>query len=622
MLLLPVRSHLKQVLLGLIGLFTSGVFLSAISSAADKPPTSIEYRDTNPSIDTVDSIRVLSTSKAKELEREVVAAYVKLAPSVVRFLSLDERGEVKAGGFTGVIIDPAGLILTCAHHDIAPQTVVKIELSDGSRVAGKMLGRFDDQGRGRANQVFSPDLGLAAITEGEKWPAVVVDQAALPADRQTCLAIGYPGTLPLGRPPLLRAGHVVPTFPDWHSISATTTSLPGDSGGPLFDLRGRLLGILSGPEGENCRTYYSILPLKEHQVRLQAGELVSAPLKGYRALRGHPAISAPFTPALDLEDRVQQLAKSVIQIMDGSNVVASGLIVDSEGWAVTKASLIGSRETWTCRVFYVRQNKSFFRCKVVATSPEHDVALLKLDLAEWFPIAWSNKDPQVGTFVAAVLGQKTTPLKFAVVGARATPEYGPKHAVPMIPISMKAGEADTAAAPVLDVAGWRTAEFDVYRDLLEEGDIICQLNGIPTPTRADFAQTLDRLIYAPQADGKGVNYQDPLPTIFHGDWVTIGLRRGARELTVSVPRVHSVTEGALMWHSHPLSLRRESFPTVFPHDCALRPEQCGGPVVDLDGKVIGLNIARADETRTLAIPADVVQTLIQNLKKQAARKGK
>lgn len=78
-----------------------------------------------------------------------------------------------------------------------------------------------------------------------------------------------------------------------------------------------------------------------------------------------------------------------------------------------------------------------------------------------------------------------------------------------------------------------------------------------------------------------------------------------------------MVEGALNWHSNPLSLRRESFPTVFAHDFRLRPEQCGGPVVDLSGNVVGLNIARADATRTLAIPADVLRMVIQELRAQA-----
>ena len=43
----------------------------------------------------------------------------------------------------------------------------------------------------------------------------------------------------------------------------------------------------------------------------------------------------------------------------------------------------------------------------------------------------------------------------------------------------------------------------------------------------------------------------------------------------------------------PLSERRAGFPAALQHDTVLQPNQCGGPVVDLDGKTVGINIARA-----------------------------
>jgi RNA polymerase sigma factor (TIGR02999 family) len=35
----------------------------------------------------------------------------------------------------------------------------------------------------------------------------------------------------------------------------------------------------------------------------------------------------------------------------------------------------------------------------------------------------------------------------------------------------------------------------------------------------------------------------------------------------------------------------------------LKPEECGGPLVDVDGRAVGLNIARAGRVETLALPA-------------------
>ena len=65
-----------------------------------------------------------------------------------------------------------------------------------------------------------------------------------------------------------------------------------------------------------------------------------------------------------------------------------------------------------------------------------------------------------------------------------------------------------------------------------------------------------------------------------------------------------------------LSVRRFGFPLAFQHDTVLRPADCGGPVVDLDGHVVGFNIARAGRTESYALPADAVQGVLKELMKE------
>ncbi len=62
-----------------------------------------------------------------------------------------------------------------------------------------------------------------------------------------------------------------------------------------------------------------------------------------------------------------------------------------------------------------------------------------------------------------------------------------------------------------------------------------------------------------------------------------------------------------------VSKRSSDFSAVFQHDTVIRPVDCGGPLVDLTGKVIGINIARAGRTETYALPADVVVPLLAAL---------
>ena len=62
-----------------------------------------------------------------------------------------------------------------------------------------------------------------------------------------------------------------------------------------------------------------------------------------------------------------------------------------------------------------------------------------------------------------------------------------------------------------------------------------------------------------------------------------------------------------------LSEVRSGFQRVLQHDTVLKPEDCGGPVIDLSGDVVGVNVARAGRIETLALPAKQVQAIVARL---------
>ena len=60
-----------------------------------------------------------------------------------------------------------------------------------------------------------------------------------------------------------------------------------------------------------------------------------------------------------------------------------------------------------------------------------------------------------------------------------------------------------------------------------------------------------------------------------------------------------------------VSERKSGFALVFQHDQPLRPQDCGGIILDLRGNIVGVNIARVGRVATYAIPARVVSELLE-----------
>lgn len=390
----------------------------------------------------IDSIPVLSVDAALALEDKIKDAYAKLSPSVVRLWPQnDDAATIHEPGdrsCSGVIIERTGLILTCSHHGNDPGTRATIELADGRRVAGEFLGRF--QLNDPRPLHVGPDLGFAKFAEPGDWPSTKVHFGKLPAAGQTCLAIGYPGTLLPGRPPLLRIGRITPSPSQDLCVETTTALAPGDSGGPLFDLAGRVVGIATGGDNVAPTRYQSLAVLEECLERLKSGEVVSAATKVSREVRGRPAQPAAFAPLPDLETRVLQMQRSIIRVMDGPHAIAAGLIIDADGLAITKGSLVGSRREWSCRLFHV-VDKAIVKGRVIATSAEHDLALMKVDVRDWPAVAWSEHRPAVGMVVSSPLGRTAGPLRFAVVGAATEEEPVKPNDIPQIPLSVEPGES-------------------------------------------------------------------------------------------------------------------------------------------------------------------------------------
>jgi serine protease Do len=78
------------------------------------------------------------------------------------------------------------------------------------------------------------------------YPFVDMGESHPLQEGQWCVAAGHPGGYEVGRQPVIRFGRVLrPASGNYPSIRTDCTLVGGDSGGPLFDMHGSVIGINS-----------------------------------------------------------------------------------------------------------------------------------------------------------------------------------------------------------------------------------------------------------------------------------------------------------------------------------------------------------------------------------------
>lgn len=211
-------------------------------------------------------------TEVRRFEAHLEDLIARLSSSVVTVGALvdDEEGlPVKSGG-SGVVIDPAGFVLT-NDHVTEGQDEAEVGFADGRVVTGRVVAR-DRQGDLALLQVDA--TGLVAAEFGDSTSLV---------RGQRVLALGNPfGLAGDTQRPAASLGIVSATqrFVGGSKVYGEAIQIdapvnPGNSGGPLFDLEGRLIGIngrisVRGAARHNVGVGFAI-PL--HQILLVLDDL-------------------------------------------------------------------------------------------------------------------------------------------------------------------------------------------------------------------------------------------------------------------------------------------------------------------------------------------------------------
>ena len=293
----------------------------------------------------------------------------------------------------------------------------------------------------------------------------------------------------------------------------------------------------------------------------------------------------------DLRDAFAPLASSVrssvVKVRDGWNTVSLGTIVDSSGLILTKASTLPASPR--C----VLPSGRLFDARIVAQDLEYDVALLQIDAEELTPVTFPSRvDHRVGSWLVTV-GTGRVPIS---VGVTSVPPRQIPHRRGFLGVSLERSNR-SAGGLVTDVIEDSAAEAC----RLQVGDVVTAVNGKSVNTADECIAQIGKL--PPGAE--------ILLRVDRG-YETLSLRTTLGQRPEDEEPFEDYGQGDL-------SMRRGGFPSALQHDAPIDPDECGGPVLDVSGRVVGINIARSGRTQTLALPADVVARLIAKLRLESRR---
>ena len=176
-------------------------------------------------------------AELRELQARVAAVIETAAPATLAVRippvrSADPARRRPAGAGSAVQISADGEVLTAAHVVERPGRTMILMRPDGTALRARTLG-VD----------YGLDVALARLIDPRPGDAFV--PVALPgttAAGDWVLALGHPGGFDPERPETVRLGRVIRLRPV-AGVQSDCALIGGDSGGPLFDLAGRVTGI-------------------------------------------------------------------------------------------------------------------------------------------------------------------------------------------------------------------------------------------------------------------------------------------------------------------------------------------------------------------------------------------
>jgi S1-C subfamily serine protease len=499
--------------------------------------------------------------------------------TTVRLVSKDRLGfnGKDYDRWSGVIVTEDGYILTCGHAEQLPGEKINVCLSDGRDIDGVALGTDP-----------IADVGLVKITTPGSWPFAMIAESSTLQIGDPLVVAGYPaidekGKWATERTPVIGESAVKrPPYLLWYhqfSPGLDRFSRGGMSGGGVFNQEGRYVAVYNGQE----------------HTRSELAKLLWDDLKRIESIETATGMPHPLRNCFVAPSR--EVAQSVVELLVDSKPVSIGIIVDADGWILTKASVLDGKVS--CRL----PDRSVVDAEKRAESPEHDLALLKIGVGGLSAAAFSDKEPPSIAQVLWAVGPGQV-LKPGIVSIET-------RAIQPEPRWKGDATEDTPDGPMISSSdrGWQNkTQLSTGGTKLQLKDIIVSINGHSTPNVAALTEVLET----------------NLSEYCTGNLVSVVLRRKGSLMNVLTPLPRATVVNYWMVDEYDTP-RRSGFAAVFETDIELLQREVGCPVLDVERRIRGIAIAsrgRSETQRgpTSVLPSHIVHRLAKKLMAEANSK--
>jgi serine protease Do len=542
------------------------------------------------------SLNAAAQKKQVDKFQETIAEAVKKAyPASVRIWGFDvQQNQRTSGQFSGVVVSADGYILTAAHTTL-PGKNYKVFFPDGRECIAMALGKIENK-----DTPGIPDVGMMKITDKGIWPFAEMGYSASLVKNEPCISISYPESLNQTFP-TLRLGNVAEVKNEYGFIRSTCKMEPGDSGGPLFDYYGRVIGLHSAIDVSeemnfeipvdlyrrywtalNSERLYTAFPEKVDSVN--ADPLLKIIEKENKQKALHPDFAAPtvknscFLIKSMVKGKNQEIEATLLNVK-----VANG---DKKQFLLSKNTMVGENTQ-------LANNGLTTSLKFAGKDQENDLVLFRIEqeLTGGIDVDITSTDTakiEMGRFlytlghdgkvIRCVLGSSL----FNLPKINSQPYLGAMVVYNSSPVQFSLIKEGSPA----EKAG------------IKVGDELISINGKAMKKASEFAPEI-------------LKYWADDEVTF--EWTSAS---GRMSKTFKLDgRGQSVFNHPAEKFEGGKSERRDGFNAIFAHDAAIKPNACGSPVFDWEGNFYGINIARFSRTTTVVVPKKIVIDFILNFMK-------